>query len=185
MMINMFCNIHDPITLEKYDDIPEENLIKLSINNKLCFYNVATLYEWCKINPSDPLTKTKFSNSQIKKIKKQYNNSTKQYNKKILDKFIDDNFDVNIDVNNIDVDNLFVNDIFEKSKEIFIDIKKSNDIDKIKNFDWKTILNKDDGIYNEIMKNSCFSKEALKMCVDVLKDERLRNKIIDLCFNLK
>jgi len=74
-----FVNDVDPITLEQYNDIPIENVIRLSVGNKLRFYNVRALYEWVNINPVDPTTKLTFSVHQIRKIRKIYEKSVEQH----------------------------------------------------------------------------------------------------------
>ena len=41
-----FIIVKDPITLDSFDEIPKQNLIKLNVGNKLRFYNIRSLYKW-------------------------------------------------------------------------------------------------------------------------------------------
>ena len=41
-----FIIVKDPITLDSFDEIPKQNLIKLTVGNKLRFYNIRSLYKW-------------------------------------------------------------------------------------------------------------------------------------------
>lgn len=86
-----FVNDIDPITLEEFEDIPPENIIRLTVNNKLRFYNVRALYEWFKINPVDPSTKAVFSVHQQRKIRKVYEKSVEQNIYNCIKNFIKDN----------------------------------------------------------------------------------------------
>ena len=86
-----FVNDIDPITLEKYKDIPSKNVIILTVGNKLRFYNVRSLYEWINIKPVDPTTKLEFSAIQIQKIKKIYKKSVTQHIYKCVEDFIKKN----------------------------------------------------------------------------------------------
>ena len=74
-----FINEKDPITLESFDEIPKQNLIKLTVGNKLRFYNIRSLYKWVQIEPFEPETKIFFSKFQLIKIRKCYTKSTYQY----------------------------------------------------------------------------------------------------------
>ena len=65
-----YVNDVDSITLESVDDIQKGDLIRLTIGNKLNFYNVRAIHEWVKKTPNDPVTRIPFTLSQLKKIKK-------------------------------------------------------------------------------------------------------------------
>lgn len=60
-----FINDLDSITLESYKDIPIGNIIILTVENKIRFYNVRALHRWILINPVEPSTKIHFNKKKI------------------------------------------------------------------------------------------------------------------------
>ena len=118
-------NTTDPITMETLDEIPQQNIIKLNVNNKLRFYNVKSLYVWIQKSQTDPETRTVFSKSQIKKInivyaKSKLNNKTSAFLNTIQ------TFNTSVK------DERKINDVLEtqisRLKDIDVDIKKIQDI---------------------------------------------------------